>query len=83
MLEIDEDKVVVADAAGNLPRMPFWRGDAVRRDYAMGRRLGEFRRLLAERVADLSPLPDDPAGPWARELTGSVVRVIPLYSTAG
>jgi ATP-dependent helicase Lhr and Lhr-like helicase len=64
VLEMDEDKLVVGDAAGNLPRMPFWRGDAVRRDYAMGRRLGAFRRLLAERVADLPSLPDDPSGEW-------------------
>ena len=67
VLDMDEDALVVGDAAGDMPRMPFWRGDAVRRDYAMGRRLGAFRRLLAERVADLPPLPDDPRGPWPEE----------------
>jgi ATP-dependent Lhr-like helicase len=66
-LEITEDKVTVGEAAGNMPRMPFWRGDAPRRDYHMGVRLGEFRRLLAERVADLPRLPDDPAGEWPPE----------------
>ena len=72
VLDMDEDKLVVGDAAGDMPRMPFWRGDAVRRDYAMGRRLGAFRRLLAERVADLPPLPDDPSGPWPEE-AGAVI----------
>ena len=66
-LDIAEDRIVVNEAAGNLPRMPFWRGDAPRREYHMGLRLGEFRRLLAERVAELPPLPDDLAGEWPSE----------------
>jgi len=67
VLEIDEDKVVVGDAASSMPRMPFWRGDAPRREYHTGVRLGEFRRLLAQRVAELPSLPDDLAGNWPEE----------------
>jgi ATP-dependent Lhr-like helicase len=66
-LKIDEDKIIVGDAAGKMPRMPFWRGDAPRRDYDTGLRLGEFRRLLSERVAALPTLPDDPAAEWPAE----------------
>ena len=54
---IEEDKIIVSDAAGTIPRMPFWRGDAPRREYEMGLRLGAFRRELLRRVADLPPLP--------------------------
>ena len=67
VLEIDEDKVVVGDAASSMPRMPFWKGDAPRREYYTGLRLGEFRRLLGQRVAELPSLPDDPAGIWPEE----------------
>ena len=66
-LDIAEDRIIVGEAAGNLPRMPFWRGDAPRREYHLGLRLGAFRRLLAERVAQLPPLPEDLAGPWPPE----------------
>jgi ATP-dependent Lhr-like helicase len=66
-LEIDEDKVVVADAGGSLPRMPFWKGEAPQRDYYSGVRLGAFRRALAERVTALPMLPDDPAVAWPPE----------------
>ena len=72
-LDITEDRIVVGEASANLPRMPFWRGDAPRREYHMGLRLGEFRRLLAGRVADLPPLPDDLAGQWPPEAE-SVIR---------
>ncbi len=58
VLQIDEDKVVVGEAAGSMPRMPFWRGEAPKREYYLGQRLGEFRRQLAERVASLPPLPE-------------------------
>ncbi len=48
--EVTEDRVIVAPAPGYLPRMPFWRGDAVRRDYHLGLIYGRFRRELAERI---------------------------------
>ncbi len=66
-LEIEEDKIIVGEAIGNMPRMPFWRGDAPRREYYMGLRFGEFRRLLAGRVAELPTLPNDPAVEWPAE----------------
>jgi len=64
---IDEDRVTVIDSSGSMPRMPFWRGDAPRRDYYMGQRLGEFRRELALRVAELGAVPDTPEGEWPAE----------------
>ena len=67
VLEVDEDKVVVSEAAGSMPRMPFWRGEAPKREYYMGRRVGEFRRLLSERVAALPPLPDEVMAEWPEE----------------
>ena len=67
VLEIDEDKLVVTSAAGSIPRMPFWNGELPKRDYHMGLQLGAFRRSLAERVADLAPLPDDLSADWPGE----------------
>jgi ATP-dependent Lhr-like helicase len=67
VLEITEDRIVVSDAAGAMPRMPFWHGEAPKRDYHMGLALGRFRRLLAERVADLPTLPDDAGAEWPEE----------------
>jgi ATP-dependent Lhr-like helicase len=49
--EVSEDRIVVIPAPGHLPRMPFWRGDAPRRDYHLGCLYGRFRRELAERLA--------------------------------
>jgi ATP-dependent helicase Lhr and Lhr-like helicase len=49
--EVSEDRIVVTPAPGHLPRMPFWRGDAPRRDYHLGCLYGRFRRELAERLA--------------------------------
>ncbi len=66
-LSIKEDRVVVAEASGGMPRMPFWRGDAPRRDYYSGVRLGAFRRELAEWVRGLPHLPDHPIGQWPTE----------------
>ncbi|MDW8099272.1 MAG: DEAD/DEAH box helicase [Anaerolineae bacterium] len=54
VLEITEDRVIVADAAGEVPRMPFWRGDFPWRPYALGRSVGAFRRELSEQIATAS-----------------------------
>ena len=54
---IEEDKIIVSDAAGTIPRMPFWRGDAPRREYDMGLRLGAFRRELLEARGRPAPFP--------------------------
>ncbi len=78
--EITEDRVVVADAAGNMPRMPFWRGDAPRRDYYLGQRLGAFRRELAARVATLDSLPESPEGEWPAETAPLVAWLCDEYA---
>lgn len=49
-MDIKEDRVLVVDAAGATPRMPFWRGDYPWRPYELGERIGTFRREVAERV---------------------------------
>lgn len=67
VMDIDEDRMVVADAAGATPRMPFWRGELPKRDYHMGQRLGAFRRELAERAAALPWAPEDPTAAWPPE----------------
>ncbi|MGD8474148.1 MAG: helicase-related protein, partial [Anaerolineae bacterium] len=48
--EVTENRLIVSPAPGYLPRMPFWRGDAPRRDYHLGQIYGRFRRELAERI---------------------------------
>lgn len=53
--EITDDRVVAEPAPGEVPRMPFWRGDAPWRPYDLGRRVGAFRREIADMVRALSP----------------------------
>jgi ATP-dependent Lhr-like helicase len=48
--DVTDDRLIVIPAPGHLPRMPFWKGDAPRRDYHLGRIYGRFRRELAERI---------------------------------
>ena len=50
VIEITDDKVQVVEAPGATPRMPFWRGDFPWRPYELGKRVGEFRRAVAERL---------------------------------
>lgn len=49
-LEIKDDRVIVERAPGATPRMPFWRGDAAWRPFALGERIGRFRREVAAMV---------------------------------
>ncbi len=49
-LDIQDDRVIVADAAGAVPRMPFWHGDMPWRPFQLGERIGRFRREVAERL---------------------------------
>ncbi|MGD8625654.1 MAG: DEAD/DEAH box helicase, partial [Anaerolineae bacterium] len=49
--EVTDDRLIVTPAPGHLPRMPFWKGDAPRRDYHLGLIYGRFRRELAGRLA--------------------------------
>ncbi|MHB1354579.1 MAG: DEAD/DEAH box helicase [Anaerolineae bacterium] len=65
--EVSEDKVVVTESGGSMPRLPFWKGEAPKRDYFMGLRLGAFRRQLAERVRELPSLPDNLEEGWPPE----------------
>ena len=60
VVELTDDKVVVADAAGATPRMPFWRGDYPWRPYELGQRVGAFRRAVAERLGQLRAALDLP-----------------------
>jgi ATP-dependent Lhr-like helicase len=48
--DVTEDRLIVTPAPGYLPRMPFWKGDAPRRDYHLGKIYGRFRRELAQRI---------------------------------
>jgi ATP-dependent Lhr-like helicase len=50
VLEMTDDRVIVGDAPGATPRMPFWRGDFPWRPYELGERVGAFRRAVAERL---------------------------------
>ncbi len=52
--EIADDRVIAEPAPGEIPRMPFWRGDAPWRPYDLGRRIGSFRREVADLVRELS-----------------------------
>ncbi len=50
VMAIENDRVVVSDAAGHLPRMPFWHGDYPWRPYELGVRIGRLRREVATQV---------------------------------
>lgn len=53
--EIKDDRVLVEKAPGATPRMPFWRGDAAWRPFALGERIGKFRREVQDRLETASP----------------------------
>ncbi len=48
---LEDDRVIVGDAAGQLPRMPFWKGDYPWRSYELGERIGVLRRRVADQIA--------------------------------
>ncbi len=73
VVDVTEDRVVVSDAAGQLPRMPFWRGDVPYRDYELGLRVGRLRRALAARVEALPPAPEG-EDPFATEEAQALMR---------
>ncbi|MGH2691993.1 MAG: DEAD/DEAH box helicase [Actinomycetota bacterium] len=58
---IDRDEVLVTDAPGAMPTIPFWHGEQAGRPYEQGVRFGEFLGEVAERLDD----PDVEA--WLRE----------------
>lgn len=51
VVEVADDRIVVAEAAGSVPRMPFWRGDYPWRPWELGLRIGRLRRALTEKLA--------------------------------
>lgn len=53
VIEITDDRLLVADAPGATPRMPFWRGDAPWRPFDLGLRVGAFRRTLAGKLTEV------------------------------
>ncbi len=72
ILDIQDDRIVVGDAAGVSPRMPFWRGDYPWRPYELGERIARLRREVAERLRAAEGAPDREAAhaeilAWLRE----------------
>ncbi|MBN1641172.1 MAG: DEAD/DEAH box helicase, partial [Anaerolineae bacterium] len=53
VIDMNDDRITVAEAPGAIPRMPFWRGDFPWRPYELGQRVGAFRRAVAERLEDV------------------------------
>ena len=53
VIDLTDDRVVVAEAPGATPRMPFWRGELPWRPYELGERVGEFRRIVTDRLESL------------------------------
>ncbi len=53
VIDITDDKVLVAEAPGAPARMPFWRGDYPWRPYELGKKVGEFRRAVANRLEQI------------------------------
>jgi len=49
---IDRNRVLVTPAPGQPARMPFWKGEGIGRSFMLGRKVGEFRRLVAEKLDD-------------------------------
>jgi ATP-dependent Lhr-like helicase len=50
VIDLTDDRVIVTEAPGSIPRMPFWRGDYPWRSRELGERVGAFRRTVAERL---------------------------------
>jgi ATP-dependent Lhr-like helicase len=74
VLDIQNDRIVVADASGAVPRMPFWNGDLPWRPFQLGERIGRFRRQIAEKIQALkdaeAAAPDaEPEGAQAAKLS--------------
>jgi ATP-dependent Lhr-like helicase len=53
VIDITDDRIMVREAPGATPRIPFWRGEYAWRPYELGRRIGQFRRTVAERIMTL------------------------------
>lgn len=64
--EIKDDRILVTDAAGATPRMPFWHGEQAHRPYELGQRIGRFRRDVVDRLAQT--VVPEAGGPIAPEV---------------
>jgi ATP-dependent Lhr-like helicase len=53
VIDLTDDRLLVAPAPGAIPRMPFWRGDYPWRPYELGTKVGAFRRAVAERLEQI------------------------------
>jgi ATP-dependent helicase Lhr and Lhr-like helicase len=62
VMEIKDDRLIVAPAPGAVPRMPFWNGDYPWRPYELGQRIGRFRREIVERLRESEPTTPAPDG---------------------
>ena len=60
VVDITNDRVIVGDASGSVPRMPFWNGDLPWRPYELGVRIGQFRREIAEKIQTLKANAEGP-----------------------
>lgn len=49
---VEHDRITVTKAAGQLPKMPFWKGEGLGRPFDLGQRLGAFTRTLVDRLND-------------------------------
>jgi ATP-dependent Lhr-like helicase len=47
---IEHDRLLVTEAFGSLPKLPFWKGDGLGRPYEMGVKLGQFVREVADKL---------------------------------
>jgi len=50
VIDMTDDRVILTEAPGAVPRIPFWRGDFPWRPYELGKRVGAFRRVVSERL---------------------------------
>ncbi|MBI4589129.1 MAG: DEAD/DEAH box helicase [Candidatus Rokubacteria bacterium] len=52
LVRLQADRVLVEDAAGMSPTVPFWRGEHPSRSWELGRLVGRLRREATERLDD-------------------------------
>jgi ATP-dependent helicase Lhr and Lhr-like helicase len=77
-VESNSGRVLVEDAHGAPPTIPFWRGEAPARTDELSQHVSELRQKISELLPHTTPLPV-PANP---ELGGDGVRVERRFSTA-
>jgi ATP-dependent helicase Lhr and Lhr-like helicase len=63
---LEDNRVLVSEAAGQLPRMPFWHGDFPWRPYELGLRIGRLRREVAQQIKVYADEPEKVIA-WLRD----------------